>query len=249
MKLHNTAAALTILTAAIISGCDDGRIYPSGNGLSQDGLNIEIRCKLGGADYWRSSQSYSLSAAAFGTAGDDYADVSLNISPEIASERIVLRGVSPAASTVEICILDRLRKKVAVFASFDIAGAAVTGDTLRFEAGEIDVTPLSALQKMLFTPTCSACHGGSAYAAGGLSLTSPSETERATVGVAARRALPEAPLRVTPGAPDSSLLYLALTSDISASWPYDHSVETVSNSVRDILRLWITTATQDNISK
>ncbi len=250
MISHQIISSALLLAACCLTGCDDGRIYADSNSLTQEGLTAEIRCTLSGVDYWRSSQSYFLSAATFDDASDQYASVSLNISPEAArGERLVLSGVPASASSIEICVLDRLRKKVVTFGSFDLAGAPVEADTVRFDAGAIDVAPLAALQTVLFTPACSACHGGSANAAAGLSLLTADETRANTVGVEARRVLPGAELRVSPGEPEASLLYLALTTDISTRWVYDHSVELVNPSLSDILRLWITSAGRNDEPK
>ncbi|MCM1028250.1 MAG: hypothetical protein NC342_05100 [Pseudoflavonifractor sp.] len=230
-----------VVASTLLSSCDDGRIYPPENDIRQEGHTIEIKCRLDGVKDWNATRDYFLSAAAFADDGSGYALVSLNIAGG-NNDALVLTGVPAEASTVKICILDRLRKEVVSLASMEIAGAPSVADTLRLDAGALDVSPLAALQDAVFTPTCSACHGGGAQAAASLSLLTANDTHKNTIGIPAHRATEQAPFRVMPGEADSSLLYLALTTDISSSWAYDHSVELVNPSLRDILRLWITTS-------
>lgn len=220
------------LTAAILlSSCDDGRIYPDQTELTNIGRTIKIECRLTGTEAWRISPDYALSLAAF-AGGSEYALVSRNIASSSLSDSVLtLTGIPAEAQTVEICILDRLRKRVVTLASADASLNVVTIPSL-------DVSPLSAAQQAVFTPTCSACHGGG-HNAGGVSLATMADTRRTTVGIAANHPDEGASLRVAPGNPDASVLYRALTTDASASWAYDHSVEVVNPALRDIVGLWI----------
>lgn len=222
-----------VLAAAILfSSCDDGRIYPNQAELTNTGNTIKIECRLTGTEAWSSFPDYALSLAAFAGDGSEYALVSRNIASSSLSDSIItLTGVPAEAQTVEICILDRLRKRVVTLASADASLNVVTIPSL-------DVSPLSAAQQAVFTPTCSACHGGG-HNAGGVSLATMADTRRTTVGIAANHPDEGASLRVAPGNPDASVLYRALTTDASASWAYDHSVEVVNPALRDIVGLWI----------
>ena len=221
----------------LTAGCDDGRIYPTDSTVATDGLNVTVDCEIIGASGWNLSSDYHLALAAFGTDGSRYATVSSNINASNGSGRLALSSVPQESATIEVCVLDRLRKRVISFASFELAGAPVEGDTVRLSAASpIEADLLSALQSNVFTPTCSACHGGGALPAASLSLM-PGQTLGMLVGVDSH--LTPAMKRVAPGLPDSSLLYRALTTDLSASWAYDHSVEVVDNDMRALLRLWI----------
>lgn len=222
--------SILIFAAALLTACDDGRIYPDDIDVIGEGRTVKVICPMEGVVPWsKASGGYSLALAAFAE-GSQYALVTRAVTS--ATDSVMsLTGVPAEASTVALCVIDRLRKRVAT-----IAEAPVDG-TVTF--GPADVSPLAVVQKAVLTPTCSACHGGSGHAAAGLSLISAEATRRATVGIEAHRAIDGAHLRVAPGDPDSSLLYRALTTDISASWAYDHSVEVVNPAMRSLIEIWI----------
>lgn len=235
--LFSTLAAAALLLT--LSACDDGKIYPENNILTTEGQTVTVSCRLDGVQPWASSADYHLAIAAFADDGSRYATVARNITSTPADDRLILTGVGAEASTVEICILDRLRKRVASIASFPLAGAAVDGDTIRFAAdAPIDVSPLAVVQSSIFTPTCSACHGGGSRPAAQLSLLA-GEARKDLINVPST--VVPGSTRVVPGDPDASLLYRALTSQLTAGWVYDHSVEVVDPDMQSILRLWIST--------
>ncbi len=46
-------------------------------------------------------------------------------------------------------------------------------------------------------------------------------------------------MRVEPGHSSSSVLYRILSTDESAGWNYDHSVEVVASEKLDLIKNWI----------
>ncbi|MDE6120330.1 MAG: hypothetical protein K2F63_00920, partial [Muribaculaceae bacterium] len=86
------------------------------------------------------------------------------------------------------------------------------------------------------------CHGASGFAAAGLDLTGPGSFSR-LIGVSATK-VPGA-LRVAPGNSNESVLYNILSTDASAAWSYDHSVEVVDPKRLELIKNWIDDLHQD----
>ena len=231
--------------ALALGACDEGRIYPDGGSVEVATTEVRLEARLSGAESW--PEGYTLSLAAFAD-GEDYALSSANIAPDAATTdgafddasegnagvyTATLHNLPASTSTVEICVIDRLRRRVATFASqpFD-----PTERLTVVEADGLDVSVGEALQREIFSPTCANCHGGAAFAGAGLHLT-PGRSLPELIGVPSTK--DPAAMRVVPGDPDASLLYEILTTDASADWAYDHSREIYSQVRLDLIRNWI----------
>ena len=100
---------LLLLLPFLLSGCDDGRIYPTDIDLSGDsGITVVMTGEISGSsDSYESG--YSLVLAAFNES-DDYAIVSKTVHD--GSDSVELSNVSPKASTIELCLINSLRKSL-----------------------------------------------------------------------------------------------------------------------------------------
>lgn len=221
--------AAPLLIAAILTGCDEGRIYDEGGVVDKTGAKATLTGTLTGNPAW--GDGYALSLAGF-TEGSDYAIISKDVMPDAEGNcDFVLEGLPAETSTVELCVIDRLRRRVATFLSVPCRNEDVTID-----ARGVDISMFGAIQNEIFTTTCAQCHGGTGSGAANLMLTD-GKSYADLVGVESVKE--PGVMRVMPGKADESLLYRILSTDESASWHYDHSVEVVSTVRLDLIKNWI----------
>ncbi|MDE6632606.1 MAG: hypothetical protein K2K23_06370, partial [Muribaculaceae bacterium] len=145
---------------------------------------------------------------------------------------VTLSGIPADVTTIELCAIDRLRRRVATFISADYNTQA----TLQISAEMVDMSMSGAIQTEIFNTTCVQCHGGNGHAAAGLELLEGNSFSN-LISVPSRK-IPGMD-RVTPGQSAESELFLILDTDISADWNYDHSVEVVRQEKLDLIRNWI----------
>lgn len=233
LKSFIIPALLIILTGMLFS-CDEGRLYSSDEPFfTEEGGTASFHGEISGIKSWPSDYTFAL--AGF-EEGNDFALISKNIpqSSEDGMVNVVMTGIPGEVSTVELCIIDRLRRRIATFASTDF----VTGkDTLRIDLLKpVDISMANTIQKTILNTTCANCHGASNKAAAGLNLTE-GHSFREMVGI--RSSKLEGWDRVSPGNSNRSLLYQILANDASSAWRYDHSVEIIHSEKIDLIRNWI----------
>lgn len=226
---------LAALAYALLASCDEGKIYPVGNVVEENGLSVTVKGSFSGCGGYGDSD-FGIVVAAF-REGDDYAVVSRPLAD--GSDIVVLRNVDPAVSTVEICVISRLRERVFSIASMDVD--ASSGTDLTFDAGELDVAPFAVISRGVFSATCTQCHGATGTSAASLDLM----PDRAYAGlVNVPSSVVEGRMRVEPGDAAASTLWEAVASDVSESWRFDHS--NLLTSVKcDFIREWINTGADD----
>lgn len=225
--------ALLLPLALTGAACDEGDIRPDNTAATAEGFSIRLTATISGADTWVSP--YRLSLAGF-TDGDEYAAVVKNLdATDGEAVDITLPGITPGIATVELCVLDGLRRRVVTLASVDVTGMQPMSTGV-LEAGNVDAGMFATIQHRVFSTTCANCHGASNHAAAGLYLTE-GRSYGSLVGEAST--VVDGALRVAPGDASSSVLYRALATDMSASWRYDHSVEIPSQSTLDMIKSWI----------
>ncbi len=185
-----------------------------------------------GADTW--SSGYTLVLAGFED-GNDYALITKNIETSISEGfyDVTLSGIPAEVSTIELCAIDRLRRRIATFLS---AEYSAQDGTLQLNAEGVDMSMSAAIQNEIFNTTCIQCHGGSGHAAAGLDLLAGNSFGN-LISVPSRKM--SGTDRVSPGKSAESELFLILDTDISADWNYDHSVEVVRQEKLDLIRNWI----------
>lgn len=220
---------------ALLAGCDEGRIYPSNSVEFQQGKSVRIKGHLTGLNTWSRADCH-IALAAF-TANGAYAEVSHNIQAAAQGNDVdvILTGIADDVATIRICAIDNLRKQVAEFATYEMVDYDGR-DTIRIDAGSIDVSMTAAVQRKVFNTTCIACHGGSNHSAAGLNLTEGRSLSQ-LAGIQST-VMPDS-VRMLPGHPEHSLLYHALSSGMSRTWAYDHSVEVIEPSVISLIKQWI----------
>lgn len=214
-----------------MSSCDDGRIAEKVS-VPENGMTVRMTGVVRDGDSWH--ERYDLAVAGFGD-DSDYAVVSkvIDISEGEVPVDVSLTGIDGSVSRVELCVLNRLRKRIATFKSVELNTAQ---ESVEIDFGTIDVGMLTTIQNVLFSTTCANCHGATGRAAGSLFLTEGMSRE-SLVGVPSVKV--EGMNRVEPGNAGQSVLYQALTSDISSMWHYNHSSEVTSNDIKTLIADWI----------
>ncbi len=226
-----TATLVLAALSAIAWGCDEGRIYDDYEFEGPEGLAARVTATVTGADQW--PEGYALAVAGFAD-GSEYALISKNAEagPDGSCD-VVLTGIPREVTSVELCAIDRLRRRVGTFAKAECSEKA---DTIRLAAGNVDASPAAAIQAEIFNTTCTQCHGGADFAAARLDLTSGNAFAE-LIGVESVKE--PGRMRVEPGHSSSSVLYRILSTDESAGWNYDHSVEVVASEKLDLIKNWI----------
>lgn len=235
--IMRTRCLLASIAAVALCSCDEGRIYDDTDVMAERGVNVSMTGRLSGLDTW--PEGYTVVLAAF-DGKSDYALVAKPVGAvadggDVTMEMEVTGG-EPA--TVELCAVNRLRRRVVTFASVS-CGASM--DAVGLDAVDVDVSMFSAIQHDVFNTTCANCHGASTHAAAGLYLTE-GHSYGSLVGVGSQL-LPDAQ-RVAPGDADASVLYKAVATDMSAGWRYDHTKEIISTITIDLIKDWIDNGAQ-----
>lgn len=198
---------LAALSLTAFSSCDSGPVDESAAYVPQEGLTVRVTGTFRGMNSWPAG--YTVSVAGFGETSD-YAVVAKNIAVGQGEVQTVLSGVSGEVTEVEVCVINRLRVRVATFARVDLQDSELTDDTLRLDVGDLDVGMFTALQQTVFNADCIACHGMSNEAARGLYLTEGRSYD-CLVGRPSS-ACPDC-LLVSPGHSGESFLHLVLHED------------------------------------
>ncbi|MDE5996704.1 MAG: hypothetical protein K2G77_00665 [Muribaculaceae bacterium] len=231
MKFYNYIILASVFLGSLIS-CDEGRIYNDDTVQTEDGGAAHFSGTVTGADTW--SQGYTLALAGFED-GNEYALISKNIETSVSDGKcdITLSGIPGEVTKIELCAVDRLRRRVATFLSADYNPQ---DGTIQLSAEMVDMSMSAAIQTEIFNTTCVQCHGGNGHAAAGLELLAGDSFSN-LISIPSRK-IPGMD-RVTPGQSAESELFLILDTDISADWNYDHSVEVVRQEKLDLIRNWI----------
>jgi len=227
--MRNSIIYIIAIATIMLTGCDEGRIYDYSSVDSVSGSTASLSATVKGTGKW--GDGYTLALAGFAE-DNEYALISKNVSvDENSSCEAQLEGIPSAVMTVEFCIIDRLRRKVTSFIS-----KPYTGSDVELSGTGVDITMAGTIQREIFNTTCVQCHGNASYAAASLHLTE-GESFSQLIGIPSVKE--DGKNRVAPGNADESVLYRILSTDESASWSYDHSVEVVSDLSLNLIRSWI----------
>lgn len=233
MKQFHLFVLSLIFATIFFASCDDGRIYDDKTGNTTTGTTLKFTGKLQGSDLW--DDGYTLALAVFGK-DNEYAINAKNISATSsdAETTVILSGITDAASTVELCVINRLRERVVSFASIDYK---TDEDTIIMNVGEMNVGLHSAIQQTIFNTTCVHCHSANAQeGVAYLSLTAENSYD-ALVGKESRKKPGE--YLVKPGEPANSVIYSILKNDAGKDWRYDHGKEVLNGNRMTLLENWI----------
>lgn len=225
-----------LLLCVVLTSCDEGRIYEKAPVLDNYGRAAKVTLTLDGTQDW--ATGYSLVFAAF-KENSNFAEYAKDVSvSQHNADEYLITGIPTDVKTLEVCVINTIRKRMVSFVSMDISQVE---DTIHFNAGTVNPKMFNALQSKLFTLRCAGCHGGgSGTPAGNLHL-GQGQSYADLVGVASTH-YPERQ-RVVSGNADESLIYELLSTDLSSEgWGYDHSPMLKSDedlTMLRVLRDWI----------
>ena len=227
-----------LLLLAYITSCDDGRIYEKTETLSEEGRTLRMSGRISGINKW--PDGYSVVVAGFSDESE-YAVVTKTI-PAVENDEIqvTMTGVSDKVTTIELCVINRLRKRVISFRSMDDLTAV--DDTILMDVGTVDAGMYHGIQEKVFNTTCAHCHGGGSSAAGNLYLTEGKSYE-ALVHHPSKKV--DGMLLVKLGSAQESVLHTLLNTTISSTWGYDHSKEILSSPILTLIDDWINNGAQE----
>lgn len=222
-----TAGLLALL--ALAASCDDGRLYADRLILPEEGRVVRLTATLDGLDTW--ADGYSVVLAGFGE-GSDYAVIAKSVqAADDGTVDITMSGVAEEVTTLEVCAINRIRKRVATYYELDCSTLA--DDTLRIDAGRLDVGMFATIQQDIFDRTCTGCHGEGRW------LDLSAGASHATL-VGQPSTVFEGRTRVLPGHAAESVLYTILTTDESANLATDHQTQfTLSDEQFALIEDWI----------
>lgn len=222
-----TAGLLALL--ALAASCDDGRLYADRLILPEEGRVVRLTATLDGLDTW--TDGYSVVLAGFGE-GSDYAVIAKSVqAADDGTVDITMSGVAEEVTTLEVCAINRIRKRVATYYELDCSTLA--DDTLRIDAGRLDVGMFATIQQDIFDRTCTGCHGEGRW------LDLSAGASHATL-VGQPSTVFEGRTRVLPGHAAESVLYTILTTDESANLATDHRTQfTLSDEQFALIEDWI----------
>ena len=188
--------------------CDDGRIYPKEVVLPQEGLSVKLSGHLIGLASW--PENYTVCIAGFSDESD-YAILSKVIAPGSSADvEVILSGIKEEVTQLELCVTNRLRKRVVTFAKMTTESLQASAQTTLFDVGTLDVGLFTTLQREVFNASCVACHGANGRAARDLFLTEGA-SYHALVGQPCK--VNKEMLLVAPGEASASMLPQVLSKE------------------------------------
>lgn len=213
------------MLSMLSGGCDDGKIYDSGNEHSApSGSTATVSGTFAGTDSY--GDEYSVSLAAFTEEDGDYAVLSKAVSDTGIT---TLSGIGSQVTSIEICLLNRLRKRIVTFANIPFA------ESEHYDAGTLNTGLYATIQEYIFTASCAQCHGGSNSAAANLYLTADKSYGSLTGEPSTKI---EGKMRVIPGDAAESVLWQTIGTSVSDEWAFRHT-ELTTNQSADLIRTWI----------
>ncbi len=217
--------------------CDEGDIIEQDEAVRTAGKTACLTANVTGLDTW--SSPYSVVLAGFAEGGSN-AVVQKQLASSIASDATSgaittsLALTSDDIATIELCVTNRLRERIVTFASMPVT--QTTGDTIRLNAGTVDLSMFKSIQDLVFTTTCARCHGLGATPAGGLTLVE-GQSYAQLVDCESRQ--PQRGIRVVPGNASQSLLHKVIHGDPTAGVTFDHSNMIKETTTVALIDNWI----------
>ena len=211
------------------AACDDGRLHADRLILPEEGRVVKLTAMLSGLDTW--TDGYSIVLAGF-ERGSDYTVIAKPVQAgSDGTVALTLSGVSEEVTTLELCAINRIRKRVVTYYALDCS--TLDDDTLRIDAGTLDVGMFATIQQDIFDRTCTGCHGQGRW----LDL-SAGASHRTLVNQPST--VFEGRTRVLPGNAAGSVLYTILTTGESAGLATDHQTQfTLGEEQFALIEDWI----------
>ena len=227
-EFYSFISGLLLFSCLAIS-CDDGKIYDENNQTEREGGTVKLTAQINGIDSWPGG--YSVVLAGF-TPDNAFAQTAKGISQTAdGTINMVLAGIPSEVTQIEVCVINKLRKRIASFYTADYTEQA---DTIRLDAGKLDAGMFNSIQTEIFNRSCTACHGGRTEPAAGLYLTE-GKSYKALVDVVADKS-EEGLKLVKPGSAEESFLLVILHENIVK---YDHTNVITTSSTLTLLDDWI----------
>lgn len=223
---------LLFLTWSLIA-CDDGKIYDETVIVTGEGRTLKLTGQITGVESW--PEEYSVVVAGFGDGEFAVASKSVPASAADGEElEVTLSGISDEVKQVELCVINKLRRKIVSFYQLD---CSTISDTIKMEVGTINAGMFHCIQQEVFNNSCTTCHGGSTSAGAGLYLTE-GKSYTALVG---KKAVKDkaGSLLVKPGEASASFLHKVLNTDVSKGWRIDHSDLGLMPALLTMIDNWI----------
>lgn len=221
------------LLVTMFASCDDGRIYEKTVVVPEEGFTLKLTGNISGISNW--PDKYSVVIAGFGE-NSEYAIISKIIpAPSVdgGSVQVTLSGIGDDVTTLELCVLNRLRKRIVSYKTLDDLTA--DADTIYMDAGTVDVGMYSTIQDKVFNENCVGCHGRSNFAAKNLFLTDGKSYD-ALVNRASN--VDTEKLLVSPGSAQESFLHFVLNRN--GDTQHDHAdILSTKTSLLTLIDDWI----------
>ncbi len=230
MMKKNYGIFALLFAAAALAACDDGYVPREEFTATHSGYTAKLTGHIDGADSW--PDYYQLVLAGFGDS--EYAVTQVLVSPDAQGNVcLTLTDIGSDVDKVELCVTNRLRRRILTYKSADV-GTAV-GDTIYLDAGQLDAGMYAAIQHEIFNPTCAQCHGLSTTAAAGLYLTE-GQSHASLVG---RPATAAEGTRVVPGDAEGSVLHQVVNPGNEAGLGFSHEGMLTSTDELRLIDEWI----------
>lgn len=232
-------STLCVICMTIVS-CDDGHVDDPIFKHNTEGYNVQITGVFKKLNTW--TGNYSVVAAAFG----DDSEYSLiqkvlpSTTTDDTKEVVKLSNIPATSKTIEIAVVNTLRKRIATLYSYEIPDVYSNDDTIRIDAGTLNVGMFGAINKVILQGTetnCSRCHSGTNGAAN-LDLTAEN-AYKSLVNVPAYK--DNTKMRVLPKDADNSFFYKVITEG-DENISYSHLglfAEEKYSVFLDIIASWI----------
>ena len=224
---YTTMGLLALL--AVTASCDDGRLYADRLIIPEEGRVVKLTATLEGLDTW--SDGYSIVLAGFED-GSDYTVIAKSVqAADDGTVDITMSGVAEEVTTLEVCAINRIRKRVATYYELDCS--TLGDDTIRIDAGRLDVGMFATIQQDIFDRTCTGCHGEGRWLDLSAGTSSPTPVGQPSTVCEGRT-------RVLHGSAAESVLYTILTTSESADLGTDHQTQfTLSEEQFALIGDWI----------
>lgn len=217
----------------LLSGCDDGKIYPDDS--IDAGRTVTIQVSFTGV---RAYPDYNmLTFAAFGEdAHEPLLTQRLSRPTEGRVEEYTLMGLPEETKAVGIALVSRGQTLIYKYCSVDIDTSVK--ETI-LPKTTVNLATYDRIQEQVFDAHCIACHGkSSGQPAGNLFLTE-GKSYSALVNVKAGAPVANEKPYVTPGEPDNSFLIDILSENILGHNHTDIFNGSETTEVNNLLNAWI----------
>lgn len=231
-------AAIATLTA-----CDEGDITDEVFVDETESYVVKFSGDISGIDRW--AEDYDIVLAAF-DGESEYSVIQKQLAAtDDGRTTLILSGVPTTARSIELCVTNKLRRRIISFESLAIDPSEHSpSDTLRLDlTTPVNVGMFATIQRYIFDGSsynCSLCHGAENGRAG-LDLT-PGRSHDNLVNAASTRVADG--VRVVPGDASASVLHSALAEGNPAGLRYDHS-GLIDDAIRRLIDDWIDAGAKD----